>query len=161
MAYRRSAPGARKGRHVKRARGFTLLEVMLAFTILAVAMGLLLGMLSRGLGQVRKSQDETEATLHARSLLDQVGVVEAVKTGETSGEFDSGRYRYRMATTEIEDPSPAPELPATVVDPAAAVNAPKVYRIALDVSWGPPESPQQLKFVTLRARSQPLGGPPQ
>lgn len=144
---------------MKRARGFTLLEVMLAFTILAVAMGLLLGMLSRGLGQVRMSQDETEATLHAQSLLDQVGVVDAVQPGETSGNFDSGRYRYRMATTEIEDPSPASVLPTAVLDAATAVNAPKIYRIALDVSWGPADAPRELKFVTLRARSPPLVGP--
>ncbi|MEO6519874.1 MAG: prepilin-type N-terminal cleavage/methylation domain-containing protein, partial [Pseudoxanthomonas sp.] len=106
---------------MRRVRGFTLLEVMLAFTILAVAMGLLLGMLSRGLGQVRTSQDETEATLYAQSLLDQVGVIEAVQTGQKVGEFDNGRYRYRLETTEIEDPSPAPALPPTLVDAGTAI----------------------------------------
>lgn len=143
---------------MRRARGFTLLEVMLAFTILAVAMGLLLGMLSRGLGQVRKSQDETEATLYAQSLLDQVGVVEAMQTGQKVGEFDNGRYRYRLETTEIEDPSPAPALPPTIVDAGTAINAPRIYRIALAVSWGGANAPRELKFVTLRVRSPPLGG---
>ena len=146
---------------MNRSRGFTLLEVMLAFVILAVSMGMLLGMLSRGLGQVRTSQDETEAALHAQSLLDQVGVIEPVQPGEQVGEFANGRYRYRLETTEIEDPSPAPALPSTVVDPGNAVNPPKVYRILLDVSWGPPESQRQLRFTTLRARSAPLGGVPQ
>lgn len=141
-----------------RSRGFTLLEVMLAFVILAVSMGMLLGMLSRGLGQVRTSQDETEATLHAQSLLDQIGVIDPVQPGERSGEFDNARYRYRLETTEIEDPSPAPALPPVLVDPGTAINAPKVYRVALVVSWGPPESPRQLRFITLRARSVPLGG---
>jgi len=145
---------------MRRARGFTLLEVMLAFTILAVAMGLLLGMLSRGLGQVRKAQDETEATLYAQSLLDQVGVVEPVQAGQQTGEFGNGRYRYRLDTREIEDPSPAPDLPPTVVDAATAINAPKVYRIALAVSWGSAEAPRELTFVTLRARSPLLGGQP-
>ena len=143
---------------MKRARGFTLLEVMLAFTILAVAMGLLLGMLSRGLGQVRQSQDETEATLYAQSLLDQVGVIDAVQAGQQVGEFDNGRYRYRLETTEIDDPSPAPVLPPTVVDAATAINAPKVYRIALVVSWGSANASRELKFVTLRVRTPPLGG---
>lgn len=141
-----------------RARGFTLLEVMLAFVILAVSMGMLLGMLSRGLGQVRTAQDETEATLHAQSLLDQIGVIEPVQPGERVGEFENGRYRYRLETTEIEDPSPMPDLPPTVVDPGTAINAPKIYRIALAVTWGPPESPRQLRFTTLRARSAPFQG---
>lgn len=144
-----------------RSRGFTLLEVMLAFVILAVSMGMLLGMLSRGLGQVRTSQDETEAALHAQSLLDQIGVIEAVQPGEQVGEFANGRYRYRLETTEMEDPSPAPALPPTVVDPGTAINPPKVYRISLDVSWGPPESQRHTRFTTLRARSAPLAGVPQ
>ena len=143
---------------MNRSRGFTLLEVMLAFVILAVSMGMLLGMLSRGLGQVRTSQDETEATLHAQSLLDQIGVIEPMQPGERVGDFASGRYRYRLETTEIEDPSPAPALPPTVVDSGTLINAPTVYRVALVVSWGPPESPRQLRFTTLRARSVPLAG---
>lgn len=146
-----------------RPRGFSLLEVMLAFVILAVSMGMLLGMLSRGLGQVRSSQDESEATLHAQSLLDPVGVIEPVQPGERVGEFANGRYRYRLETTEIEDPSPSPSpaLPPTVVDPDAGINAPKIYRIALDVSWGPPDAPRQLRFTTLRVRSPPAEGAPQ
>lgn len=143
---------------MNRSRGFTLLEVMLAFVILAVSMGMLLGMLSRGLGQVRTSQDETEAALHAQSLLDQVGVIEPVQPGEQLGEFANGRYRYRLETTEIEDPSPAPALPPTVVDADTAINPPKVYRVSLDVSWGPPESQRHTRFTTVRARSAPLRG---
>jgi len=146
---------------MKRSRGFTLLEVMLAFVILAVSMGMLLGMLSRGLGQVRTSQAETEAALHAQSLLDQVGVIEPVQPGEQVGEFANGRYRYRLETMEIEDPSPAPALPPTVVDAGTEIGPPKVYRVSLEVAWGPPESQRQLRFTTLRARSAPLGGLPQ
>lgn len=144
-----------------RPRGFSLLEVMLAFVILAVSMGMLLGMLSRGLGQVRTSQDESEAALHAQSLLDSIGVIEPVQPGEQVGEFANSRYRYRLETSEIEDPSPALALPPTVVDPGTAINAPKVYRVALDVSWGPAESPRKLRFTTLRVRSPPLAGVPQ
>jgi prepilin-type N-terminal cleavage/methylation domain-containing protein len=46
----------------RRQRGFTLLEVMLAFVVLAVALGLLLGMLSRGLKQVTQSQAESRSS---------------------------------------------------------------------------------------------------
>lgn len=158
MAHWRSHAGTRQGGNVTRPRGFTLLEVMLAFVILAVAMGLLLGMLSRGLGQVRTSQDESEVALHAQSLLDQVGVIEPVQTGGQVGEFANGRYRYRLETTEVEDPSPAPALPPVLEDPGSAINAPKIYRVALVVSWGPPESPRQMRFTTLRARSAALAG---
>lgn len=143
---------------MKRARGFTLLEVMLAFVILAVAMGLLLSMLSRGLGQVRQSQEETEATLHAQSLLDQLGVLEPIREGESDGEFSDGRFRYRLEIAETEDPVPAPVTPMVVADPTLALGEPKLFRVELAVSWGERDRPREMRFITLRARTPALDG---
>jgi len=111
--------------------------------------------------KTRGAADASVATLHAQSLLDPIGVVEPMQPGERVGEFANGRYRYRLETTEIEDPSPAPALPPTVVDADAGINAPKVYRVALNVSWGPPDAPRKLRFTTLRVRSPPAEGAPQ
>ena len=138
---------------MKPVRGFTLLEVMLAFVLLAASMGLLIAMLSNGLHQVRQAQGETEATLYAQSLLDQVGVLAPLQPGRSQGEFDGGRYRYELDVAEVGDPAPAPvpaDAPATT--PAPAVSQPKVYRLALAVSWGANQPAQQLHFVTLRTR---------
>jgi len=138
---------------MKPARGFTLLEVLLAFVLLGAAMGLLIAMLSNGLRQVRQAQDETEATLYAQSLLDQIGVLEPIVPVRRQGEFDRGRYRYELDIAEAQDPMPrlmpAPQLP---VAPALAEGAPKLYRVALAVRWGTGQPAQQLRFVTLRAR---------
>lgn len=133
----------------RRQQGFTLLEVMLAFVLLATAMGLLVAMLSKGLAQVRQAQRETEATLHAQSLLDQLGVLEPIKPGERSGQFDNGRYRYRLAISETADPAAVVEEgePAELV-----IGAPKLYLVSLAVSWDSGTPAQQLRFHTLRAR---------
>lgn len=139
-----------------RSRGFTLLEVLLAFVMLAAAMGLLIAMLSNGLRQVRQAQDETEAALYAQSLLDQVGVLEAIVPGQSRGEFGNGRYRYQLNVTEVEDPMPAPESAVAPVEPVTAEGAPKLYRVALAVSWGAGQPAQRLDFITLRARSGQL-----
>lgn len=138
---------------MKSHRGFTLLEVMLAFVLLAAAMGLLMSMLSNGLGQVRHAQGETEATLHAQSLLDQVGLLEAIEPGRSNGKFDNGRYTYELDISEVQDPAPAPELPNAPAPGVETVGAPKLYRVALHVSWGANEPAQQLNFVTLRVRA--------
>ena len=143
---------------MKRGRGFTLLEVLVAFVILAVGMGLLLAMLSRGLGQVRRAQDETEASLHAQSLLDSLGVIEPRVEGERSGEFEGGRYRYRLQVREVEDPVPAPEAPPGAPPAPEQVAGPTLFRIALQVAWGEGGPRQQLDYVTLRARTPPLLG---
>ncbi len=57
----------------RRQHGFTLLEVIVAFALLALALSLLLGSLSGASRQVRDSADSSRATLHAQSLLAQLG----------------------------------------------------------------------------------------
>jgi general secretion pathway protein I len=140
-------------------RGFTLLEVMLAFVVLAAALGLVLGMLSRGLHQVTQSQGETEATLHAQSLLDQVGTIEPLAPGVSTGHFGE-RYRWRLEVAPAQDPAPPPP-PEEGSPQAQAVpneNAPVLYRLRLDVEWGQAAKAQKLRFETLRLRAQPAQG---
>jgi general secretion pathway protein I len=143
---------------MKRTRGFTLLEVLVAFVILAVGMGMLLAMLSRGLNQVRRAQDETEASLHAQSLLDSLGVIEPLAEGERDGEFEGGRYRYRLQVREVEDPVPLPEAAPGAPPAPEPLAGPKLYRIALQVHWGEGGPRQQLDYITLRARTPSLLG---
>lgn len=134
------------------ASGFTLLEVMLAFVVLATAMGLLVGMLANGLKQVRQAQGETEATLFAQSFFDQLGVLEPLVPGSREGGFDKDRYHYRLEISEVPDPvplQPSAPLPDLLVN---IIGAPVLYRIELDVDWGNALPAQHLRFVTLRAR---------
>lgn len=146
---------------MRRARGFTLLEVLLAFVVLAAAMGMLLAMLSRGLAQVKRAQDETEASLHAQSLLDALGVIEPLAAGQRDGEFEGGRYRYRLEVREVEDPVPAPPPTAGTPPPIEQVGGPQLFRVALVVSWGEASPAREIRYTTLRARTPPLAGMPQ
>lgn len=135
------------------ARGFTLLEVMLAFVVLAAAMGLLMGMLSGGLRQVARAELETGAALHAQTLLDQLGVAEPIEPGTREGELDGGRYRYRIDIAPAEDPAPlevAPGMPQA----APQQGGPELFAVTLALSWGEGEDPsRQLRVATLRART--------
>jgi general secretion pathway protein I len=136
-------------------RGFTLLEVMLAFALLAFAMSLLVGMLANGLHQVTRAEDSTRATLHAQSLLDPIGVLEPIAIGESQGTFEGTRYHWHLQILPVDDPAPRQPIPTA---PAAQDLAPpRLYRIALDVSWGAGQAGQTLHFATLRARTPPAG----
>jgi general secretion pathway protein I len=145
---------------MKPARGFTLLEVMLAFVVLAVALGLLLGMLSRGLKQVTQSQAETEAALYAQSLLDELGTLAPLQPGVRDGEFGNGRYRWRLQVAPARDPAPPPppEEGAPTPQPVATDGAPVLYRVLLEVEWGAAAPAQKLRFETLRLRAPPADG---
>lgn len=143
-------------------RGFTLLEVILAVVILASALGLLLGMLSRGMHQVTQSASESEATMYAQSLLDQVGTLEMLEPETRDGEFADGRYRWHLQIAPTNDPAPPPA-PEAGAPPGQAQamptdGAPILYRVTLDVQWGQAGPAQHLRFETLRVRAPPASG---
>ena len=141
---------------MKHARGFSLIEVMLAFVLMAVSLGILIAILGGGLAQVRTSGDATEASLLAQSLLAEQGVLSAIEPGTQQGEFALGRYRWTLEIPEVPDPAPAaPEIPgAEPIETAGRVmpNAPVLYQLQLDVGWGEDQYARSLRFTSLRAR---------
>ena len=91
--------------------GYTLIEVIVAFALLALALTLLLGTLSGAARQVGWAGDAGRAALHAQSLLDQQGISEPIQPGERTGEFDDGRYRWTLGVTPWTDPALPPAGP--------------------------------------------------
>ncbi len=79
----------RAGR-VRRRGGFTLLEVLIAFTILAIALVALLRAFSSGLRGLDAAEAAAAALQHARSKIEEVGTVIPLEAGEHSGEFEDG-----------------------------------------------------------------------
>lgn len=136
------------GRH-HRQSGFTLLELVLAFVLLATALGLTVGVISRGLRQMQWSTHATEASLYAQSKLDALGVLERVTPGSERGEFGDGAYRWRQEIREVPDPA----VPETDHAAPAPLPTSVLYRVSLDVSWGDAGAAQTLHFATLRALS--------
>ena len=137
-------PRTQRGYSPPRAqRGYSLIEVIVAFALLALALTLLLGTLSGATRQVRWSGDAGRAALHAQSLLDQVGVGEPLQPGQRDGDFDDGRYRWSLAVTPWTDPAVPPAL-------AADPSAPRLYGVTLSVQWGDGSAGEQLQVRTLR-----------
>lgn len=127
-----------------RERGYTLLEVIVAFALLAMALSLLLGTLSGATRQVRWSSDAGRAALYAQSLMDQVGVGQPLKPGQRSGEFENGRYRWTLGVAPWRDPMPASSQP---IDP----NAMRLFEVQLAVEWGEGGGGRRLLLRTLRS----------
>jgi general secretion pathway protein I len=124
-------------------RGYTLIEVLVAFAVLALALTVLLGTLSGATRQVRWSADAGRAALHAQSLLAQVGVGEALQPGRRDGEFDDGRYRWTLDVAPFTDPLLPP--PATT-DPFT----PQLMQLRLAVEWGDGGRGQRMQLDSLR-----------
>ena len=114
---------------MRRQRGFTLLEVIVAFALLALALTLLLGSLSGASRQVRMADDASRAALHAQSLLSQVGVGTVLRPGRQQGDLENGRFQWTLEVQPFVDP-------AIAQTPVRDPSAPEMMQLRLVVSWG-------------------------
>lgn len=133
--------------------GFTLLEIVVAFTILALGLGIAMQIAAGAMRNARVAAQRTEAALYAQSLLDVAGVGERIEEGESSGDFgDDYRWTLRVEKHEIEF-----EQAGTAVDPG--MTPIQLYRLELVVTWGRDrQQEQEARFVTLRALTPEMGG---
>ena len=135
--------------------GYTLIEVIVAFAVLALALTLLLGTLSGASKQVRWADDVGRASLHAQSLIDQLGVGETLAPGQRQGDFENGRYHWQLDVSPWRDPA---QPPAT--DQPQDVFSPSLLAVSLRVAWGDAAN-QQLRISTLRlVQPEPAGAEP-
>jgi general secretion pathway protein I len=133
----------------RRARGFSLLEVIAAILLLAVAFAALLAVAGSSLDLTARAGERSEAALWARSLLDSAFVLEPIQEGTREGRFDE-RYRWKLKV--------APWRP----DGAAGGGNPllQMYRLDLTVYWGPSGHEREASFSTLRTVARtPDAGP--
>ena len=83
-------------------RGFSLLEVLVAFTILAMLLAALFEVFSAGLNAARAGDRFTRAAVIAQSRLAAVGMVEPLQEGVSSGSTDDA-YHWRVTVGEYLD----------------------------------------------------------
>ncbi len=76
--------------HDTHRRGFTLLEVLVAFVIFAVASLAIYRAISSGMSGIETSDSRAVALLHARSKLDELGAAVPVEPGTRHGTFADG-----------------------------------------------------------------------
>jgi general secretion pathway protein I len=135
---------------VERARGrqagFSLLEILVAFVILSLSIGVIMRVFSTGMRNIDTAERHTRATLLAENVLSGLGEETALSAGELSGEDGRG-YRWRARVSEHLPPG----MPADAPGPAV-----RLYQIDLEVNWGEPtDRSGGLRFSTLRvARRQ-------
>ncbi|WP_269635132.1 type II secretion system protein XpsI [Aerolutibacter daejeonensis] len=127
-----------------RQRGYTLIEVIVAFALLALGLTLLLGTLSGATRQVRVAADGGRAALHAQSLLDELDMDAPLRPQQRDGDFEDGTYRWRLSVQPWRE-----EVAAAPVAPVSA-QGPRLLEVELDVEWGDGRPGQRLSVRSLR-----------
>jgi len=108
-------------------RGFTLIEVVVAFTLLALVFATGLEIFSSGISRGVELGLESQALGIAQSKLAALGVEDIPKEGEAHGETDDGRFRWTTVITRTDEGQE---------DPNRQVQGPYVlYRADVRVEW--------------------------
>jgi general secretion pathway protein I len=91
----------RKRRAKTTSRGFTLLEVMIAISILAIAMVVILGLRNRAIDLNGYARGLTTASLLAESKMSEWELKGFPDPGETTGDFgkDNPDFNWRVTVT--------------------------------------------------------------
>ena len=142
---------ARVGRHGPRDEvgGFSLLEVLVAFVILALVATALFRLFGGALGNAGIAEDASRAVLVAQSRLDAA----RTELRSDSGAEGDGRIAW---TTRVE-PWEAPDAPAAA-GAATPMLATQLYRVSVEVRYpGAGGRERTLALATLKVARRDLG----
>jgi general secretion pathway protein I len=127
------------------ARGFTLLEVLVAFVVLAAGAGILYRTFSTSLTNVSTVSGYSEAIGIAEAKLGALGIEHPLAEGEESGSTDDHRYEWRTTIQPYTPAGTAPDQPGGFISPH------QMFKVTVGVSWDQQGlSKRSIELSTLR-----------
>jgi general secretion pathway protein I len=115
-------------------RGFSLIEVLAALVVLALALGYGSGILSQSAEAVRRADAQVQALAQAESLLAEVGYVYPLRAGSFDGETpEGGRWRLDIAPVSAGEALARP-----------------LYEVTATLAWGLGPTARRVTLVTRR-----------
>jgi len=123
-----------------RQRGFSLLEILVAFSIFALSITLLLNIFSSGVRLAIIAEEYNVATMIAQSALEATGIETAWRTGELTGVIDD-YYHWSVAVREAQ-------MDLDLTD--AEANAYTPLQITATVRWGEGQGAREVVLQSLR-----------
>lgn len=92
---------------MRRHKGFSLLEILVAFAIMAVALTIVLRIFGSGVNTAVTSEEYTLAVQIAESLMARTGVETPLLAGETSG-VEAEKYHWLVNVSPVTVPVAPP-----------------------------------------------------
>lgn len=128
---------------VKRSQGFSLLEVLVAFTITALLLTVLFQTFASGLRAARLSETYTHAILLAQGKLAELSVEETLVEGAQEGNFDD-TYRWQTQIT-----------PYLLADEPEDIQLPvRPFTTTVEVYWNEGAQQRSIALTTLLLTGQ-------
>jgi general secretion pathway protein I len=131
--------------------GFSLLEILVAFTLFAMAMAVLMQIFSRGVNGASIADHYARATMYAESKLANVGIELPLKEGVSSGKFEDG-FAWEVMIRPYVDPTPRDQQSLDFEKQYFA----QLYEIETTVTFATDDNqPRTVKLVTLQLGPRP------
>ena len=88
----------------RRKKGFTLIEIMIALSVLSIALVVLLGLRNQGIALAARSRQVIDATLLARQKVTEISAEGFPELGEQSGDFGANFPQYTWRQHVVQTP---------------------------------------------------------
>jgi len=147
-APRRTAPRLRGA-----ARGFSVLEVLVAFVILSLVGTALFGLFSGALTNIGAAEDYSRAVLVADSVLADMGGTPPLREGSKSGTTEDGRIEWTARVLPYVPPQANADM-----EKGSELMPIKLWQVEAEVTFtGPNGKPRSLKLSTVRVGPRDAG----
>jgi general secretion pathway protein I len=131
---------------MRNQRGFTLVEIVVAFVLLSAVLMTGFEIFSQGLRRAGDLDDEARAIVIAQSKLATAGM-EEFKEGAWQGQSEDGRFRWTLVIQRTDEGSAGPGQPIN--------NAYQLFRVDVRVEWTSVDSrARTLELATLALGSR-------
>lgn len=131
-------------------RGFTLVEIVVAFVLLALVLSTGFEIFSAGLKRAGELDDYSQAIVLAQSKLAAAGMEEPLAEGAVQGETEDRRFHWTMAITPTAEGFPPPD------QPQPGPGTYMLFRVEVRVDWrGADQRERNYTLATLVMGNKP------
>lgn len=132
---------------MRRARGFTLIEVVIAFVLLSLVLAVSFEIFTNGFARAAELDEYSQALQVAQSRLAAAGVEETLREGEAQGDSEDRRFHWITRVTRSDEGVDPSKPPPGIFS---------LYRIDVTVTWrGSGGKDHALSFGTLQMWTRP------
>jgi general secretion pathway protein I len=134
-------------KQLNKQQGFSLLEILIAFSILALSLGILLKIFSAGVNTALVAEDYTAAVQIAESLMAKTGVETPLQANQASG-MENEKYHWLVEVSPFEfNPENVDATAITAI----------LFKVKVIVSWGDDNTnDRQVELTTLKLTRKTL-----